>query len=254
MDWVMRAVGQAARGQELPVVEAWGAAEEVYESFRGAVGPFAHQVAEYLTEDLVGERGRPVLLQLAALLHDVGKANKAKVDQDGRLPFSGHAEEGAALAARVLRRLRFGNREVRLVQMAVRHHTRPLQLAQLPEISDRAVYRFFRDARGAGVDVLLLSLGDNLALVQDGENLDQWMRICETVGLLLCSYYERYDQIIEPEPLLNGRDLLERFDMEPGPEVGKMLRKLHEAQATGQVTTREQALQLIEGLLSGRAG
>ena len=254
MDWVVRAVDHAARGRELPIAEAWGAPEEVHEYFRGALGPFAQQLAENLHEDLVSERGRPVVLQLAALLHDVGKADTTKVEEDGRVRAFGHEQEGATVAARVLRRLHFGNREVRLVQMAVKQHMRPLHLAQLQEISDRAIYRFYRDAHGAGLDVLLLALADNLALVRGGENLDQWKRICETVGVLLRSYYDRYDQIIEPEPLLNGRDLLERLGMESGPAVGRMLRTLHEAQAAGQVTTREQALQLVESLLSGHEG
>jgi tRNA nucleotidyltransferase/poly(A) polymerase len=254
MEWVIRAVEYAARGQELPSVEGWGSPGEVHKFFRAAVGPFAQPVARHLSVDLVAERGRPVVLQLAALLHDVGKANTGKVGNKGRIRFFGHADEGAGLAAGVLRRLHFGNREVRLVRMAVRHHMRPLQLAKLPKISDRAVYRFFRETRGAGVGVLLVVIADSLSLVHEGKNLDQWERICATVGLLLRSYYERHDQIIEPEPLLDGSELLERFAMEPGPAVGKTLRKLHEAQAAGEVTTREQALQFAEALLSERSG
>jgi tRNA nucleotidyltransferase/poly(A) polymerase len=254
MDWVKQAVEDAALAQELPITEGWGSAEEVHESFRAAVGPFAQQVAKYLSEHLVAERDRPVVLQLAALLHDVGKANTTKVDEKGRIRFFGHAEESATVAAGMLRRLHFGNREVRLVRVAVRLHMRPLQLAKLPKISDRAIYRFFRDARGAGVDVLLIALADNLALVHAVENLDQWERICETVGLLLGTYYERYDRVIDPEPLLDGSDLMERFAMEPGPAVGKLLRQLHEAQAAGQVSTREQAFQLVESLLSEPSG
>ncbi|MCJ7619886.1 MAG: HD domain-containing protein [Anaerolineae bacterium] len=246
MDWVVQAMDRAARGQEMPDVERWGAGEEVQEYFRAAVGPFSQQLVRYLAEELVDERRRSVLLQLAALLHDSGKASTGRIDDDGRIRFFGHAREGAGVAARVLRRLHFGTREVRLVQMAVRHHMRPLHLARLERISDRAVYRFFRDTKGAGVDVLLLSLADNLALIRGRQNLDQWAWMCQGVGPLLRDYYERYDQIIAPEPLLSGRDLLERFNMEPGPAVGRILRTLQEAQATGEVTTKEQALILSE--------
>jgi hypothetical protein len=131
---------------------------------------------------------------------------------------------------------------------------RPLHLAKAERISDRAVYRFFRDTGDAGVDVLMLSLADQLALVQGGEDLEQWARICQTIGLLLRSYYERYDRVIAPEPLLCGRDLLERLGMEPGPTVGRVLRALQEAQATGEVTTKEQAFQLAKSLLDEQAG
>ena len=254
MDWVVQAMDRATRGQEMPAVERWGAAGEGQEYFRAVLGPFSQQLARYLGEELVDERSRSVLLQLAALLHDAGKASTGRIDDDGRIRFFGHAREGAGVAARVLRRLHFGTSEVRLVQMAVRHHMRPLHLARLERISDRVVYRFFRDTCGAGVDVLLLSLADNLALIHAGENLDQWARICHTVGLLLRGYYERYDQVIAPEPLLSGRDLLERLGMKPGPDVGRILRALHEAQATGEVTNTEAALQLAQGLLDEQAG
>ena len=248
------ALERVADGQELPSDERRGAQGEVHEYFRPSLAPFAQQIAAHLRETLVDERSRAILLKLAALLHDVGKANTGKVEEDGRIRFFGHDREGAMLAARALRRLHFGGREVRLVQTVVRHHMRPLHLAKLEEITDRASYRFFRDTGGAGVDVLLLALGDNLALVHDGENLDQWVRICGVVGTLLRDYYERHDQIVEPEPLLSGNDLLERFGMEPGPAVGRMLQTLHEAQAIGEVSTEEQALHLVEELLGRNAG
>jgi len=253
MDWVFAALERLANGLELPSDGRWGAEQGVDQYFRSSLGPFAQQMAGYVREELVDERSRSVLLKLAALLHDVGKANTAKVDEDGRIRFLGHDQEGAVVAARALRRFHFGSREVRLAQTVIRHHMRPLHLARLEEISDRASYRFFRDTQGAGVDVLLLSLGDTLALVHEGENLEKWARICAVVGLLLRDYYERYDQIIDPEPLLSGSDLLDRFGMEPGPAVGRMLQTLHEAQATGEVSTQEQALHLVEGLLGNRA-
>jgi len=254
MDWVVQALNRTAVGEGIPAVERWVPGEEVQEQFRASMGPFSTQLALYLEETLVDERSRSVLLKLAALLHDVGKASTGRTDDDGRLRFFGHAQAGAKVAAHVLHRFHFGSREVRLAQMAVRHHMRPLHLAKAERISDRAVYRFFRDSGGAGVDVLMVSLADNLALVQRGENLEQGARICQTGGLLLRSYYERYDRVIAPEPLLCGRDLLERLGMEPGPAVGRVLRALREAQATGEVTTTEEALALAQSLLDEQPG
>ena len=253
LDWLVQAMSPTARGQGTLAKERWWAQGEVQEHFRGALGPFFPQLATYLGEKLVDERSRRVLLTLATLLHDTGKASTGKTDDAGRIRFFGHAQEGARVAARVLRRLHFGTREVRLVQMAVRHHMRPLHLAQEEKISDRAVYRFFRDTCGVGVDVMMLSLADHLALVQGGKNLEQWVRICQTVGLLLRDYYERYDRVIAPEPLLRGRDLVESLGLEPGPAVGRVLRSLQEAQASGEVTTRQEALQLAQSLVNDQA-
>ena len=89
-----------------------------------------------------------------------------------------------------------------------------------------------------------------MALVQQRTNEEQWNRMCEVVGVLLTAHYEQHGEVIEPTPLLRGGDLLKHLGMESGPAVGKVLRALSEAQATGQVSTRDQALSLAARLLS----
>lgn len=211
-----------------------------------ALAPFADRLASHLDEKIVDERSRVVLLKLAGLLHDSGKGTTGKVDDKGRIHFFGHTAEGAALAGRILRRLRFGNREVRLVQTVVRHHMRPLHLAQQERISRRAIHRFFRDTRSAGVDVLLHSLGDNFAIRYRANAVAQWRRVCDTVGLLLRSYYEEYDEVVEPPPLITGDDLMDRLGLQPGPQIGRLLRLVREAQVAGEVKTRHEALRLAQ--------
>jgi tRNA nucleotidyltransferase/poly(A) polymerase len=236
--------GEQSRADNgLPGREIWGHLDE-------ALRPFAGVVLDHLGEKIVDERNRLVLLELAGLLHDLGKATTAKLDEKGRIRFFGHQMEGTALAARVLRRLRFGNREVRLVQTVIRHHMRPLQLAQQEKVTRRAVYRFFKDTRGMGVDVLIHSLADNLALWHPGEDVAEWRKLPDTVGLLLNKYYEEYDEVIGPPPLIRGGDLMSQFGIEQGPVIGRLLEAVQEAQATGEVATREEALRLAETLLA----
>ena len=40
------------------------------------------------------------------------------------------------------------------------------------------------------------------------------------------------------------------FNLNPGPEVGKLLEEVKEAQAAGEITTREQAVAYVKHLLS----
>ena len=223
--------------------------QETWGHLEAAIGPFAEQIRARLKENIVDERSRSMLLKLAGLLHDAGKGTTSKVDKNGRIRFFGHAVEGAAVAARVLRRLRFGNREVRLVQTVIRHHMRPLHLAQLEKVTRRAIHRFFRDTRGMGVDVLLHSLGDNLVIQHHGEDGTEWARICDTVGLLLRAYYEEYDEVVNPPSLVSGDDLMSHLCIGPGPDVGWLLQAVQEAQVTGQVSTPGEALRLAATLL-----
>jgi len=51
-----------------------------------------------------------------------------------------------------------------------------------------------------------------------------------------------------PGIIANGDDIIKFFRVTPGPEVGEMLEMVREAQASGEVTTREEALSFIERL------
>ena len=47
-----------------------------------------------------------------------------------------------------------------------------------------------------------------------------------------------------PERLVTGHDLMQQFELDPGPQIGLLLEKINEAQAAGEINTREQALSL----------
>lgn len=80
-------------------------------------GAFDHSL-----EVLRHRKDRHPVLDLALLLHDLGKAVTGPV---GRNRFHGHAEEGAGLARNFLRRLGFGSERVDDVTWLVRHHMLP---------------------------------------------------------------------------------------------------------------------------------
>jgi putative nucleotidyltransferase with HDIG domain len=197
---------------------------------------------------VTGGHSRRLLLTLAALLHDVGKPDTGTVDPDGRVRFIGHEGVGAKMAADALQRLRFSGDAVRLVGTVIRHHLRPLALTWGGVASKRAIYRFFRDTRDAGVEIVLLSLADDRATVgyeddADGSSQDgpEYQALLETARALLDAYFNHQGSVIAPAPLLTGRDLIDQFGLEQGPPIGRLLAALSEAQATGQVTTRQDA-------------
>jgi hypothetical protein len=95
--------------------------------------------------------------------------------------------------------------------------------------------------------VALLSLADNRATVgyqdADGSSVgaDEYRPLLETLTSLLDAYFNRQKTVVAPPPLLTGRDLIDRFGLEEGPAIGRLLTALREAQATGEVTNREHA-------------
>jgi len=96
----------------------------------GRLGPFSPRLAAHLSQPISGDRTRLTLLKFVALLHDLGKPATKSMDDEGRIHFYGHEQEGARIAGHILRRLRFGGKEVSLAQTIVANHMRPPLLAE----------------------------------------------------------------------------------------------------------------------------
>jgi hypothetical protein len=196
------------------------------------------------------KRPRRVTLKLAALLHDTGKPEVRTVDEQGRIRFLGHPKEGVEITGRALTRLRFNRAEVRLGKTIVLNHMRPLLLARERSVSARAIYRFFRDSGGAGVDVLLHALADHRATYTAGSGREEWVRLVNLAARMFEDYWEHQKERIAPPPLIDGHDLLHGFNLQPGPRIGEVLELVREAQASGEIHSREEALDLVRERLA----
>jgi hypothetical protein len=130
---------------------------------------------------------------------------------------------------------------------------RPLLLAaDGGKISRRAIYRFFRatDATSveAGVAVALHALADHGATYppKSVQGQPARKRVLAVIDQLIAAYFEQRERVVDPPPLLNGRDLIETFGLKQGRLIGLLLDRLREAQATGQVADRTAAIAFIE--------
>jgi tRNA nucleotidyltransferase/poly(A) polymerase len=215
------------------------------------LGRYRQQLAEHLQTPLNTDRPLRPLLFLAALYHDIAKPATRSLDEQGQYHFYRHDEAGSVKAAERARRLRLSNPEIERLQAIVRHHMRPFQLAQSGELpTRRAVYRFFRDAGPAGVDICLLSLADFLATYGATLPQETWAHHLEVVRMLLDAWWEKADQVVAPPSLVSGHDLIKLLHLEPGPRIGQLLEAIREAQAIGQIHTREEAVALARQQLA----
>lgn len=214
-----------------------------------ALAPWSDAIDNHLSQQVSTGSSHRVLLKLAALLHDVAKPETKTVDDTGRARFLGHTKRGAVMTADILARLRFSNREIRVVEGLVYHHLRPVQMAdgQLP--TQRAIYRYFRDTGEIGIDVLLLALADYLASRGPLASMEEWNSHCLVTNYILAEHEKQQAKIL-PMKLLDGHDIMRVFGLAPGPLIGRLLSRVHEAQASGELNTREEALALIRNELS----
>ena len=110
------------------------------------------------------------------------------------------------------------------------------------EASRKAIYRFFRDAGEGGVDLVLLGLADLRGTRAHTLTQESWSAALDVARILLENYWEKPQEIVAPPRLINGLDVMNEYQLEAGPLIGQLLEAIREAQATGKVLTREEAL------------
>ncbi len=207
-------------------------------------GPVARQVSENLKPC-----NRLPLLKLTALLHDVGKPGTRGVREDGRITFHGHEEEGAEMVSDIAKRLRMSNQDHDFVYTVVAEHLHVLNLF-FSKAKPSTRMRWFRKLKDDCIPLIIHGMADikatlgPLATDERREKHLRWSR--EAVR----KYYEEIKQQLERQNLMNGKDLID-MGMAPGPEMGRLLGKIREAQDVGQINDREEALSLARELMSG---
>jgi len=233
--------------------EGLTALDSAYAAVRSCLLPSASVLRGHLQSELVGGRPLFVLLKFLALLHDVGKPCTRSVDDAGGVHFYRHEQVGADMVAAILRRLHFGAWEVRIGRTVTLHHLRPKWLAGAEKVTPRAIYRFFRDTRDSGLDVVLLALADTLAMGDLLLDDAGWESQLDITRRLLSAWFEGRARFVDPPPLVRGSDLIEVFDLIPGPVVGELLEAIREAQVADEVSTRDEALAFAQDWLARHA-
>ena len=231
------AITAGHRNNAIYTMAPWTAVEDAY---------FAERIGDGHT--------RRTVLKLAALLHDVAKPQTRGPDENGRIRFLGHSELGAEMAETRLSQLRVAGRIRSLVSTIVTHHLRPSQLRDGDKMpSRRAIYRYYRDVGDAAVDTLYLAMADFLAARGPELSPERWHNYARMIATVLETGAGPPTREAGPRPLVNGHDLMDTLQIPPGPRVGALLERLREAQAVGEVASREEALSLAERLLANEA-
>jgi len=201
------------------------------------------KIKEYLSE-LSGDYPRFAQLKWALLLHDIGKAKTGKII-DGRLRFFDHEHRGAKLVEKLAGRYRWSNSESSSFARLIRNHMRPGNLATHPQVSDKAIHRFFRDLEGDAVGMLLVSLADHLTYLTPRQ-IKKHSSPHELVTRLMINRYYSHREKVLPPKILNGHDIMKEFGLEPSPLIGELLQKVTDAQAEGRIKTKEDGLAYLK--------
>jgi len=202
-----------------------------------------HDVWEH-TVAVVGEvRAEPVL-RLAALLHDVGKPGCFTRGTDGVGHFYGHAEAGAKLAYAALRALKLDAVTIARVTELVRLHMldlKPERKIIRRRLGTLTPPEFF--------DLIELQRADALAHEPAAavKRLRELERAAELARGIIAD-----GECCTLRQLAIGGDELVALGLPPGPEVGRILRRLLREVTDGKLANERGALMGEAGRLMGR--
>jgi len=237
-------------------------AEKTNDMFTGLLtlrlGRYREQIAEHFAKPLNVDRSLRSLLFFAALYHDVSKPETKTVDESGRTRFFDHDVKGAEIAAQRAHAFNLSNDETERLYAIIKNHMRIHQFTNRLENekeppSRKAIYRFFRDSSGAGVDLILLGLADLRGMRAHALTIETWNIYLDVARTLLENYWERPQEIIAPPRLLDGNELMKELGLKSGPEVGQLLESIREHQAAGKIENRAQAISFArEELTKGK--
>jgi poly(A) polymerase len=182
-------------------------------------------------------------LRLAVLFHDAGKA-KCFSREGKTVHFYGHQKESSLMAGICLKRLRFSNAVINDVVRLCGLHLRPVLLHQEGSPAAAAKRRLVRDA-GENIHLLmLLSLLDVSSMDRSHEELESYWSFCQDIFDLVEREGKR---ILHPPKLINGLEAMKIIGLEaPGPELGKALIALLDAQTEGAVRTPKEAVNFLK--------
>lgn len=158
-----------------------------------------------------------VILSIAMLLHDAGKPGTMTVDEDGVGHFYGHQKESERLASRILKRLTFDNETIATAKRLIRWHD--YHYGSSVKSMRKSLAKIGRDLMPM---LFVVQLSDILA-----QNPDTFEPKLASVREAIALWKEvvQSGAALELKDLqITGRDLMAELGMEPGPEIGKILK------------------------------
>ena len=206
----------------------------------GVKQPIGHAYDVY-THILRTVDAAPPRIRMAALLHDIAKPQTARPDGH----FYGHDAKGAKMAHEILKRLKFSKKEIQRIVTLVKEH----MFFYLPGTwTDSAVRRFMRRVGLEYIDDLFaLRVADATVNPKTEWEPKEIKEFRKHINRIL----EEENAFKIKDLAIGGEDLMNAFNLNPGPIIGQILEYLLECVLDNpQLNNKSELLKLAKDFLN----
>jgi len=230
--------------------DVWGHSIEALIAYENLVNqlPSLFQAKASQVESFLYQNDHTALIKMACLFHDIAKPDTQKEDPEtNRITFYQHDQLGTQKMETICDRLRLSKKNAAFVCLLVEEHLHIRDLLK-PETRQKTILKNIRKLGESIVAITLLSIADKQATCGSRSTPEERQEYVDRCIEFIQSFYTDIQPAISKKNLVTGKDLIEK-GVQPGPIMGKLLRKIREAQDEGAVVTTEQALQFLDELL-----
>ena len=205
------------------------------------------EVKEHLSRIDFGGFSRLAHLKLAAFMHDIGKFSTWTIEE-GKHRFIKHDDVGSKMSVKILKDLHFSNKQIDYISSMIKYHIYPSHVMTSPQITEKIMMRYVRKMDTNSIDAIILAQADRLS-ARGPEITDQIVERNITSLNMLLRFYLEARETLKPLPkLLSGNDVMQILNIKPSKRLGEIMDALHEAQISGDVITKEHAIEFVKNM------
>ena len=206
------------------------------------------EVKEHLNRVDFGGFSRLAHLKLVAFMHDIGKFSTWTIEE-GKHRFIKHDDVGAKMSVKILKDLHCSNKQIDYISSMIKYHIYPSHVMTSPQITEKIMMRYVRKMDKNSIDAIILAQADRLS-ARGPEITDEIVERNITSLNMLLRFYLEARETLKPLPkLLSGNDVMDILNIKPSRKLGEIMEALHEAQVSGDVITREHAVEFVKKLV-----
>ena len=199
-----------------------------------------------LDESLQGGRSRKQLLVLFALFFFHQPFYVTDSQENGFCARDEIEIDCYEFGERISNTLMLGQKEEKFFELVCAGYRKITCLTWEQEIGTLELYRFFREVGSSGIGSAILQIAYQYEILLKNR------KIPPLASEIILTWFRDHDTIVDPPRLIDGEDLKNNLNLQPGPEIGYYLEAVREAQVMGLVADRGEALEYVSGLLGKR--